>query len=147
MTSSRITFRTPPSHEQQQSNSSSRATSLNPEMTSTTPGSSRTKKSRMSAPDVQKAKEKTRAKAGSIHCNSNTHSSNAARAVRVAGGSHGGLTPESHPKNLSEEIPPSVERMGGHQPLEPLQICSRTSGRFEQLLEKNSKLNNTSPLT
>jgi len=119
-----------------------KATSLTPEMISTTQDSSPLKKNKRSALDVKGAKEK--AKAGNIPANSNNHSSNAARAVRVAEESRGGVTPENHPKILNERVPPSFEQMRGHQTLEPLQICS-PQNRIKQLLEINSNLNNTSP--
>jgi len=92
--------------------------------------------------DVGRAK----AKAGNIPGNSSNHNSNAARGVRMAEENRGGVTPGNHPRSLSEGVPPFIERMGGHQTLEPLQSCSPCVNRIELLLETNSKLNNTSPL-
>jgi len=90
------------------------------------------KKNNKSAMDVKRANAKAKAKAGNIPGNRNNHSSNAARAVRVAEESLGGVTPENYPKSLNEEVPPSIERIGGHQTFEPLQICSPHSNGTAQ---------------
>jgi len=97
--------------------------------------------------DVRRAKAKANVKAGNIPGNSSNHNNNAARGVRVAEESRGGVTPGNHPKGLHEGVPPSIERIGGHKKLEPLQACSPCANRIELLLETDSKMNNTSPLT
>jgi len=82
-------------------------------------GLSHLKKNKKSALDSKREKEQAKANSGNAPGNRNNHSSNAARAIRVAEGNRGGVTPESYPKILNEEVPPTIERMGGHQPLEP----------------------------
>jgi len=117
-------------------------TNLMPETTSTTQDSCPQKENKKFALAVKRGKEKTRAKAGSIFGNNNNHSRNA-RSVRVAEEIRGGLIQVSQPKTLQEGVPPSIEQMGGHQTLEPLQICSACSDRIEQLPQTNSNLNDT----
>jgi len=115
-------------------------------MISTTQGSSPLKKNKRSALYVKRADAKAKAKAGNIPGNnSNNHSSNAASAVKEAEESRGGVTPETPQKGLNEVVPPSIERMGEHKTLEPLQFCSPHSNRIEQLLEITLKMKNTSP--
>jgi len=93
-----------------------RATSYFPEITSTTQDSFPLKNNKKSALAVKRGKEDANARAGIITGNNkNNHSNNAARAVRVAGGSRGGLTPESQPKNVNEEVPHLSSEWGGQQ--------------------------------
>jgi len=97
--------------------------------------------------DVKRAKAKVKVKAGNIPGNSSNHNSNAASAVRVAEESRGVVNPENRPKGFYEAVSPSIERMGGLQTLELLQICSPCPNRIEQLLEANSKRTIHPPLT
>jgi len=112
-----------------------KATSLIPETTSATQASSPLKGNKRSALAVNRGKEKARAKAGRIPGNNNNHNSNAARAVRVGEESRGGVIQGSRPKILNEGVPPSVERMGGHQRCPP---CSnQTAARKKLKTEKH----------
>jgi len=83
-----------------------KATSLIPETTSTTQDSFVLKKNKRSALAVKRGKERARAKAGSVPGNQNKdHSSSAARAVRSADESRGGVIQEGHPKSVNEGDP------------------------------------------
>jgi len=95
--------------------------------------------------DDRRARAKAKAKAGNTPGNSSNHNNNAARGVRVAEESRGGVTPGNHPKSINEGVPPFIERIMGHQTLEPPQSCSPGANRIELPLEINSKLNNKSP--
>jgi len=55
--------------------------------------------------NFRRAKVKAKENAGNFPGNRNNHNSNAARVVRVAEESRGGVTPGNHPKSLNEESP------------------------------------------
>jgi len=92
-----------------------KATSLTPKITSTTQGFYPPKKSKRSAMDIRRAKATAEAKAGNIPGNSSNHNSNAARGLRVAEESRGGVAPGNHPKILNEGVPPIYRANGGTQ--------------------------------
>jgi len=75
-----------------------KATSLNPEITSTTQGKTTHEEEQKVRTGHQKGKRKGKC---NIPGSSNNHSNNAARAARLAGESRDEVTPENHPKSLN----------------------------------------------